>query len=150
MRLSFMGTWLLGLAALSGAALADSGLVVKPSAHDVAATTDRLESILKEKGLTVFARVDHAAGAKAIGQELRPTQLLIFGNPNMGTPLMASQQTVGIDLPMKALVWEDDQGQVWLAYNRPQYIADRHAVDNPEIIGKMTNALDGLTNKATQ
>ena len=150
MRPTIAVTLLFGFLQLSGPALADNGLVTKKSAYGVSETLDRLEGILKDKGLTVFARIDHAAGAKTVDQDLRPTQVLIFGNPKMGTALMASQQTFGIDLPMKALAWEDPEGQVWLAYNLPQYLADRHAVSNAAVIGKMTNALDGLTDKATQ
>src|SRR5262249_20682577 len=88
----------------------------------------RLEAALKQKGIQVFARVDHAAGAKEVGIELRPTLLLIFGNPKAGTPLMQSNQTVGIDLPLKALIWEDADGKVWLTYNRPDYVAERHGI----------------------
>ncbi|MDH3637079.1 MAG: DUF302 domain-containing protein [Gammaproteobacteria bacterium] len=141
---------LFGFLSLPSLALADNGLVTKKSAYGVPETLDRLEKILQTKGLTIFARIDHTAGAQKVEQTLRPTQVLIFGNPKMGTPLMASQQTIGIDLPMKALVWEDGEGQVWLAYNRPQYLADRHGVNNEAVIGKMTNALNGLTDKATQ
>lgn len=130
---------------------ADNGLVVKKSAFDAATTLDRLEAVLKQKGLTVFARIDHAAGAQKVGAELRPTQVLIFGNPKMGTPLMNSNQTMGIDLPMKALAWEDADGQAWIAYNKPDYLAGRHAVSNQaEIIKKMTGALGKLTDKASQ
>ncbi len=150
MKRSVALTAIIGLLCLSGLATADNGLMIKQSAYGVTETLDRLEGILKKKGLTVFTRIDHAAGAQKVEQALRPTQVLIFGNPKMGTPLMASQQTVGIDLPMKALVFEDADGKVWLAYNRPQYLADRHAVSNEAVIGKMTNALNALTDKATQ
>lgn len=130
---------------------ADNGLVIRQSAFGPAETLDRLQAVLDKKGLTIFARVDHAAGASKAGLALRPTQLLIFGNPKMGTPLMNSKQSVGIDLPMKVLAWEDDQGQSWVAYNRPDYLASRHGItDRPEIIEKMTGALDALTNKAIQ
>lgn len=136
---------------VAGIGSADNGLVVKKSAYSVTETLDRLEGILNNKGLTIFARVDHAAGAQKADMSLRPTQVLIFGNPKMGTPLISSSRTAGIDLPMKALVWEDQAGQVWLAYNQPQYLADRHAIkDRGAVIDKMTNALNGLTDKATQ
>lgn len=130
---------------------ADNGLIVKPSAFGPGETLDRLQTVLEKKGLTVFARVDHAAGASKAGLNLRPTQLLIFGNPKMGTPLMNSNQNIGIDLPMKVLAWEDETGKSWVAYNEPTYLANRHGIkDHPEIIQKMTGALDALTNKATQ
>ena len=91
-------------------------------------TMDRLEVEIKSKGLTVFARIDHAEGAAAIGMSLRPTELIIFGNAKGGTPLMQANQTVGIDLPLKALVYQDDDGKTWLAYNNPSWIAQRHGL----------------------
>lgn len=131
-------------------AQADEGLIVKPSAYPVGETVDRLETALESKGITVLARVDHAANASSAGLELLPTQLLIFGNPKLGTPLMQSARTVGIDLPMKALVWEDEAGDVFLAYNDPAYIARRHAVeDRAEVIETMGGALAALTDAAT-
>jgi uncharacterized protein (DUF302 family) len=104
------------------------GLVSIPSRHPVKVTVDRLEASLKAKGITVFARIDHAAGAAAAGMLLRPTELLIFGNPTSGTPLMQAEQTTGIDLPLKALVWEDASGSVWIAYNDPAWLAVRHGL----------------------
>ena len=128
----------------------DNGLITKKSAHGVTETLDRLEKILTEKGLTVVVRWSHDAGAKKVGMELRPTELLIFGNPKMGTNLMTSNQTAGIDLPMKALAWEDENGQVWLTYNDPGYLADRHGVkDREEVVQKMTGALGKFTDAAT-
>jgi len=125
-------------------------LISKKSVHSVSVTIDKLESVLKKKGITVFARIDHQKGAKSIGKELRSTELLIFGNPKLGTPLMHSQQTVGIDLPMKALAWEDADGNVWLTYNKPAAMAERHHIsDKEKIIKKMTGALDKFTNIAT-
>lgn len=146
---------LIGAAALlviaAGPARSETGLVVKPSAHDVIETTDRLEQALSaNEGITVFARVDHAQGASKVGAELPPTQLLIFGNPKLGTPLMQSAREIGIDLPMKALVWEDEAGEVWLAYNDPAWLAQRHGIeDQGQIIETMTGALDQLTDAAT-
>jgi len=129
----------------------DHGVISKKSAHSVKDTLDRLESVLKKKGITVFARIKHDAGANAAGIELRPTELLLFGNPKLGSPMMVSQQTAGIDLPMKALAWEDEKGQVWLTYNDPAYIANRHGItDRAEIVAKMTGALDKLTGVATR
>jgi uncharacterized protein (DUF302 family) len=107
------------------------GLTTIPSTRSVKDTIDRLDAEVKAKGLTVFARVDHAKGAHDAGLELRPTELLIFGNARGGTPLMQAQQTAGIDLPLKALAWEDAGGKVWLAYNDPEWIAARHGITSP-------------------
>jgi uncharacterized protein (DUF302 family) len=108
--------------------MAEDGLVTLASAYPVAETIDRLEAAAKEKGLTIFARIDHAAGASAASLKLRPTELLIFGNAKGGTPLMQAAQTIGIDLPLKALAWEDPTGKVWLTYNDPAWLADRHGI----------------------
>ncbi len=132
-------------------AFAGDGLVIKPSSYPVAETLDRLEKILKDKGLTVFARVDHSAGAASVGQELPPAQVLIFGNPKMGTALMRSRQTVGIDLPMKVLAWQDAAGRVSIAYNDPIYLAKRHGiVDREDVVTQMTGALGKLTDLAVR
>jgi uncharacterized protein (DUF302 family) len=106
--------------------MADDGLVTLKSAHDVATTLARLTAALDAKGVSVFARIDHAAGARSAGLALRPTTLMIFGNPAAGTPLMQAAQTAGIDLPLKALVWQDADGAVHLTYNDPMWIAARH------------------------
>ena len=106
--------------------MAAEGLVTVPSSFGPKATMDRFEAEVKAKGLTVFARIDHAAGAAEVGMPLRPTELLIFGNAKGGTPLMQANQATGIDLPLKALVYEDATGKVWLAYNDPHWIAKRH------------------------
>ena len=103
-----------------------AGLITIRSRHSVKATVDRLESDLKAAGVSVFARIDHAAGAASVGMELRPTELLIFGNPRAGTPLMQSKQAIGIDLPLKLLAWEDADGAVWASYNDPAWLAARH------------------------
>lgn len=132
-------------------ALADNGLVVKESAYGVTETIDRLEAALKSKGLTIFARVDHAAGAARTDQELRPTMLLIFGNPKLGTPLMQSAQTVGIDLPQKALAYEDADGKVFLVYNDPAYLAARHGIgDKEKVFTTITGALNNFSDAATK
>lgn len=134
---------------VTAATAADNGLITKPSAHSVAETLDRLERLLKEKGLGVALRWNHAEKAGEAGVELRPTELLIFGNPKLGSHLFTSRQTAGIDLPMKALAWQDAQGQVWLTYNDPAYIAERHAIaDRAEIVAKMSAALKQLTDAA--
>jgi uncharacterized protein (DUF302 family) len=120
------------------------------SPHDAAETVERLESALKEKQIHVFARIDHAAGAASVGLRLPPTTVLIFGNPQVGTALMQSNQTIGIDLPLKMLVWQDDKKDTWLAYNDPAYLARRHGVHDQEgTITAMAAALKGLARAAT-
>lgn len=132
------------LMAVSLMTSAAEGLISLQSPHSATATMAKLEVIVKEKGLEVFARIDHADGAEKIGESLRPTELLIFGNPKGGTPLMQCAQTVGIDLPLKALVWEDAAGQVWLSYNDPQYLADRHDAADCKVVKNIAGALDGI------
>lgn len=128
----------------------NNGLISKKSVHSVKVTLDRLENVLRKKGITIVTRWSHDGGATKAGIPLRPTELLIFGNPKLGSHMFTSKQTAGIDLPMKALAWEDANGQVWLTYNDPQYIADRHAIkDRPKIVAKMTGALNKLTTVAT-
>ena len=105
-----------------------SGIVDLPSPYSVPETLARLQSILKENGVTVFALVDHSGEAAKVGLEMRPTQLLIFGNPKGGTPLMVASPSVAIDLPLKALAWQDAQGKVWLSYNAPEYLQQRHGI----------------------
>jgi len=112
---------------------------------------NRLEAAIRAEGMTVFARIDHAAGAAQAGLELRPTELIIFGNVRGGTPLMQSVQTAGIDLPLKALVWEDASGATWLSYNEPSWIAQRHGVANAEpVVSKMSAAISAISRKATE
>jgi uncharacterized protein (DUF302 family) len=112
---------------------------------------DRLEAEIRAQGMKVFARIDHAAGASEAGLELRPTQLIIFGNARGGTPLMQSAQTVGIDLPLKALIWKDASGTTWLSYNEPSWIAQRHGlVDADPVVSKMSAALGAMSRKATE
>jgi len=134
---------------VSSSPWAADGLVATKSPHKAKDTMDRLESIVTQKGMTVFVRVDHAAGAAKVGKTLRPTELLIFGNPKGGTPFMECSQTVGIDLPLKALVWEDPSGNVWLAYNDPAYIAARHGVADCPVVSNMKKALQGFVQEAT-
>lgn len=136
---------------LAGPALAVEGLVTKKSPHSVATTVDRLEEALRDGGVTVAARIDHAAAAEKAGLELRPTTLLIFGNPKAGTPLMQAAQTIGIDLPMKALVWEDEKGQVWLAFVSPSLIASRHGISaSSGPVEALTKALERFTDAAVK
>ena len=135
---------------LASPAYADNGLVSVKSSHDVKTTADRLENKLKQKGMTVFIRINHAEGAQKVGKVLRPTELLIFGNPKVGAPLMQCSQRVAIDLPQKALIWKDEAGQVWLSYNNPKYLATRHGIkDCGEVIKKIGNALDNFAKTAT-
>jgi len=111
---------------------------------------DRLEAEIRLHGMTVFDRINHAASAVEAGLELRPTELIIFGNARGGTPLMQAVQTVGIDLPLKALVWEDESGATWLSYSEPSWIAQRHGVANAEpVVSKMSAALSAMSRKAT-
>jgi uncharacterized protein (DUF302 family) len=124
------------------------GLVSVASPRSAADTMSRLEGLVKERGLTVFARIDHAAGASKIGKTLRPTELLIFGNPQGGTPLMECAQTAGIDLPLKALVWEDAAGKVVLSYNDPEYLAKRHGTAACPAVENLKKALGGLAQAA--
>ena len=113
-------------------------------------TMDRLEAEIRAHGLNVFARIDHAAGAAEVGLTLRPTELIIFGNARGGTPLMQAAQTVGIDLPLKALVWEDASGKTWLSYNEPGWIAQRHGVQNAQtVLNKMADLLKTISTQAT-
>jgi len=102
------------------------GLIDIPSSHSVDETVTKLEGILQAKGITLFALVDHSGEAAKAGMKMRPTKLLIFGNPKAGTPLMLAAPSSAIDLPLKILVWEDDQGKVWITYNRPAYLLTRH------------------------
>jgi uncharacterized protein (DUF302 family) len=111
---------------------ADDGVVKRESRYSVPQTLDRLESILKERGITVFARIDHAGEAAKAGLELPPTQLLVFGNPRAGTPLMAAHPTMAIDLPMKALAWQDAAGKVWIGFNSVDYMQRRYGLTDAE------------------
>ena len=105
-----------------------SGVIEKKSVSSVAETLDKLETLVESKGMKIFARINHAAEASAVGLEMRPTEVLIFGDPKTGTPLMNSCPLLAIDLPLKALSWEDENGQVWLAYNSPVYLQKRHGL----------------------
>ena len=107
---------------------AENGIVSTASNHSVPETLDRLESIAKAKGITIFARIDFSGDAARNGLEMRPTQLLIFGNPKAGTPLMVAAPSAALDLPLKALAWEDASGKVWISYNAPEYIGARHGL----------------------
>jgi uncharacterized protein (DUF302 family) len=133
-------------------AMAADGLITIASSFGPEETADRLESEITARGMTVFARVDHAAGAAQVGMSLRPTELLIFGNAKGGTPLMQSDQAVGIDLPLKALVWEDVTGKTWVSYNDPQWIAKRHGLagDANRVIDALAATLAAVARAATE
>jgi uncharacterized protein (DUF302 family) len=132
-------------------AFADDGLVRKKSSHDVVTTMDRLEGALTERGITVVARIDHAKAAMGAGMELRPTVLLIFGNPKLGTPLMQAKQEIAIDLPMKVIVWEDADGQTWIAYTDPANLKARFGVESQDkVFETMTGALGKITDAIAQ
>lgn len=139
---------ILCLAATSASAA--EGLVVKPSKYSVSETIDRLQAALEGKGLKIFARIDHQAGAEGAGLELAPTEVLIFGNPKLGTPLMTAAPTTAIDLPQKALAYQDSEGKVFLAYNDIGYLEARHGIaGRDEVIAKIRGALKNFTDAAT-
>lgn len=127
------------------------GLITRDSAHDVPTTLARLNDALRAKGITVFATIDHGAGAVGAGLELRPTVVVIFGNPKAGTPLMQAGQTAGIDLPLKALIWEDERGGTHLTYNDPVWIAVRHGLSSKagQVSASLSGALAALAEAAT-
>jgi len=132
--------------------VSDNGLVTLQSTHDFVTTLARIEAALKARGITLFARVDHAAGANGAGLSLRPTMLLLFGNPAAGTPLMQAAQTAGIDLPLKMLVWRDAAGTVSLTYNDPEWIAARHALgeEAQKPVAALAAGLQSLAREATE
>jgi uncharacterized protein (DUF302 family) len=131
--------------------MAADGLVTIRSSYGPKDTMNRLEAAVEAKGMTVFARIDHAAGTAEVGLPLRPTELLIFGNAKGGTPAMQSRQTIGIDLPLKGLVWEDASGTTWLSYNDPSWLAKRHGLNHEAetAVNAMAGALGGLARAAT-
>jgi uncharacterized protein (DUF302 family) len=129
---------------------ADDDLVTLPSAHSATETVDRLKSSLAARKIWLFADIDHAAGAKKVGLALRPNRVIIFGNPAAGTPLMQSRQTIGLDLPMRVLIWADEAGKVWLTYRRPESLARSHSItDRQETVNLLSGALATLAREAT-
>ena len=125
------------------------GVVNVQSTFNVKETADRLERILKEKGMTIFNRIKHSEGAANVGVEIRETELIIFGNPKVGSPLMKCQQTVAIDLPQKALIWKDGEGDVFISYNNPTYIQMRHNISGcGKVLAKIEKALSAFTKAA--
>jgi uncharacterized protein (DUF302 family) len=124
------------------------GIVDIPSPYSVPETLARVEALLKEKGLAIFARIDHSGEAEKVGLKMRPTQLLIFGSPKAGTPMMVAAPSLAIDLPLKALAWEDGQGKVWLSYNAPEYLQQRHGF--PADLMKNIAGVGALLEKAVE
>lgn len=144
-----LGVVVMGLVLIATAS-ASEGLITIKSKYDVETTMDKLQSKIENAGMTIFKRVDHTAGAERVGLSLRPTLLLIFGNPKVGTPLMNCSQALAIDLPQKALVWADAQGDVWLSYNDPAYLKRRHKTDGCDaVFEKVTKVLDKFASMAT-
>ena len=130
--------------------VAADGVINVPSAFTVEETADRMERILSEKGMTIFNQIKHSEGASKVGVELRETELIIFGNPKVGSPLMKCQQSVAIDLPQKALIWRDENSRVWISYNDPEYLKKRHNITGcDEVISKIEKALSGITKAAS-
>ena len=124
----------------------DNGIITKPSSHSVDQTVEKLKGILQAKGVTLFALVDHSGEAEKAGMKMRPTKLLIFGNPKGGTPVMLAAPSSAIDLPLKILVWEDGLGKVWLSYNNPLYLQGRHRI--PADLLKNISVAEGLAEQA--
>jgi len=124
----------------------NNGIVDKPSNHSVEQTVEKLKTLLQSKGVTLFALVDHSGEAEKVGMKMRPTKLLIFGSPKAGTPLMLASPTIAIDLPLKILVWEDGQGKVWVSYNSPGYLKERHGLP-PDLVQNIA-AVETLAAKA--
>ncbi|WP_019025187.1 MULTISPECIES: DUF302 domain-containing protein [unclassified Thioalkalivibrio] len=150
MKKTLLATTLsLALAATSAQAFDVDGMITKASPHSAAETLDRLESALEANDVDVALRWDHADKAAGEDIDLGPTELLLFGNPALGSHMFTSRQHAGIDLPMKALAWTDADGQTWLAYNDPEWLAERHGInDREEIVEQMSNALDNLSDAA--
>lgn len=132
------------------AAASDSMVSVK-SNHTVKVTADRFEAILKKKGFTIFSRVNHSKNAESVNLELAPTELIVFGNPKVGTPLMQCSKTVAVDLPQKALFWLDKKGQTWLSYNHPEYLKERHTIVGcDKVLAKISGVLATLSKAAAE
>jgi uncharacterized protein (DUF302 family) len=131
--------------------MAENGLITLPSMHDVGTTLDRLTKVLEANGATIFARIDHAAGASGAGLSLRPTTLVLFGNASAGTPLMQAAQTAGIDLPLKALVWQSEDGITHLTYNDSAWIAARHGIASKaqQAVGALSATMTAVALHAT-
>lgn len=139
------------IAILPFTTLAADGIVNIKSKHSVSQTANKLEQVLASKGMKIFQRINHSAGAQSVGVDLRPTELIIFGNPKVGSPLMKCAQTVALDLPQKALIWQDENNQVWISYNQPAYLKSRHHIEGCDaVLEKVTGALSKLTAAAAK
>lgn len=144
----FILTMLMFMITILSSCSADTMIDVK-SSFGVQETGDRLERVLEEKGMTLFNRVKHSEAAEEVDVELRDTELIIFGNPNVGSPLMKCRQRVAIDLPQKALIWTDSSGETWISYNDPRYLEKRHDISNCEdVISTIETALAGIAEAA--
>jgi len=151
LRFMMTAVFVMMVSVFSHSTQAGEALVVKQSTHNATVTMDRLQAIVEKKGLKVFARINHAGGAKMVGQNLAPTEVLIFGSPKLGTPLIQNVRTFGLDLPLKVLVWEEPDGKAHLGYVAPVDLATRHgATGVDKIIATMTTALDAMTSAAAQ
>jgi len=126
----------------------NKGIIDKASNHSVEQTADRLKTILQSKGVALFALIDHSGEAEKVGMKMRPTKLLIFGNPKAGTPLMLAAPSSAIDLPLKILIWEDGQGEVWISYNSPSYLQERHGL--PADLMQNIAVVETLASKAAE
>ena len=141
----------LSLAMLATSAHAGDGIVSHPSTHAVKSSLDKLEAIARDNGMTIFIRIDHAAGAKSVGQTLRPTEVLIFGNPKGGTPLMQCAQGFGVDLPLRVLAWEDQAGKVWLGYRDFATLGHAYTEADCELaVKRISGKLDEMVKAAAQ
>jgi uncharacterized protein (DUF302 family) len=142
--------FLIVLALAKGSVMAADGLITLSSKLGPKETIERLEAEIRSKGMTVFTRIDHAAGAAAVSLPLRPTDVIIFGSAKAGTPLMQVSPTIGLDLPLKMLVWQDAEGRTWLGYNDPKWLAARHGLGTPSeaTVAAMATLLDSLARKA--
>jgi len=125
-----------------------NGIVDKPSNHSVEQTVERFKALLQAKAVTLFTLIDHSGEAERVGMKMRPTKLLIFGNPKAGTPLMLASPSIAIDLPLKVLIWEDARGKVWVSYNSPSYLQERHGLP-PELLQNIA-VVEGLAAKAAE
>ena len=127
---------------------ADKGLIDKLSQHSVDQTVEKLKNILQSKGVALFALIDHSGEAEKVGMKMRPTKLLIFGSPKSGTPLMLAAPSVAIDLPLKILIWEDAAGKVWVTYNSPEFLRERHGL--PPNLMQNVSVIEALATKAAE
>ncbi len=143
--------YILALLSFSVSLFAANGVVNVKSSHSVEQTANKLEKILLSKGMKIFQRVKHSEGAKTVGIDINPTELIIFGNPKVGSPLMKCAPTVAIDLPQKALIWQDANNTVWISYNDPSYLKQRHSIQGcDKVLKKVSGVLSKLTGAATK